>query len=561
MEVLASSDPPPKASAQTQQLEKPAALEAINKPHNVDHGVPSAVQEDTAYLQGFRFWAVSVVIAVLLFLVNLETTVVTTALVAITNDLGNFDIVSWVLSSYLLGYVGFIVLSAKLSDIFGRKQIILLCAALFTVFSGGCGAAASMPQIIILRAFQGLGGGGCFALSTVLIIELVPPKSYAKYVAYTGIVIVVAAVLGPIIGGVISSNISWRWIFLINVPIGAFTFVLALIGIPNGFPIVDKALTNATTTVSFKQCIARLDIMGSILLLLASLSLTAAFEQVGSRFYWDSALILSLLLVSAALWAALLFWERRVSKLDGVCEPVLPWQFLTNRSMVGMLLGFFLLGGPITVTVFQLPQRFQLVNGLSGLDAGVRMLPFAVGVTVGSSVGARIADQFQTSTIFVVIAGSILQVIGLVLLSYLSTSVAIPSELYGYLVLIGFGCGINYSTLYLMIPITVHSRDRAVGMGTGNQFRMMGSAVSLAIATTVFRSFTEPTFERLGIDASAQTNVALDLSVLSLESREELRSILALGYNRQMIVLSGFAAAQIPAALLMWKRGKFQTEW
>ncbi|KAI0472610.1 putative efflux pump antibiotic resistance protein [Xylariaceae sp. FL0804] len=520
----------------------------------------STAQGTPVYLQGFRFWTVTAVInprvdsiSTLLFLVNLETSVVTTALVSITNDLGNFDIVSWVLTSYLLGYVGFIVLSAKLSDIYGRKTAVIICIFLFTVLSGGCGAANTMLQVIILRAFQGLAGGGCFALSTILLIELVPPHKYAVFVAYTGIVIVMSSVLGPIVGGAISTNTTWRWIFLINVPLGSITLALAFVGIPSGFPLQAQRHSNSTRPMKAAN-ISRLDIAGSALLLLATLSITAAFEQAGSSFAWDSALIITLLVVSVLLWVGLVLWERRVCLADTICEPILPWQFLTNRVIVGMLLGFFLLGGPITVAVFQLPQRYQLVNGLSALDAGVRMLPFAGGVTIGSSLGARIADQFKIPAIFIVLTGSIFQIVGLALLTSLPTSVAVPTEIYGYLILTGFGCGINYSLLYLMIPIMTQPRDRAVGMAMGNQFRFIGSAVGLALATTVFQRYLSVTFRQLGIDPASGLGLAGSLVELEPSSQEVLRQALGRAYNRQMLVLCIFSAAQVPCSLLMWKK-------
>ncbi|ETS78083.1 hypothetical protein PFICI_10145 [Pestalotiopsis fici W106-1] len=506
------------------------------------------------YLTGIRFWAVSIVIAVVLFLVNMEATVVATSLVAITDELGGFDIESWILSSYLLGYVGSIVLAAKLSDAFGRKTITLICIAIFTIFSGGCAAAASTTQIVILRAFQGLGGGGCFALATILLIELVPPHKYGQYVAYTGIAIAIGSVSGPLIGGAISAHTTWRWIFLINVPVGVVIFAGAYLGIPNGFPFHHENPTSSEKQKVAGHALEKLDIPGASLLLLASITLTAAFEQAGSRFAWNSPLIIVLLVLSPILWILLVLWERRVSLAGKSREPVLPWEFLTDRVIVGMLLGFFLLGAPITVTVFQLPQRFQLVNGLSGFDAGVRILPFAGGITVGSSIGAKLASQFRLPAVYVVLFGSSLQIIGLALMTTLPSSLSVPATVYGYQVIAGFGCGVSYAVLYLMIPFTTGRRDRAVGMGTGNQFRMMGSAVALAIATTIFRTYTAPAFAKVAIDPSNESDLAVRIMALTDSAREELRESLAAGYIRQSLVTVVFAAVQIPAALLMWKK-------
>jgi MFS family permease len=174
-------------------------------------------------------------VALLLFLTTVETFIATTSLVAISKDFERFDNVGWVLTGYTLGYVPVIIICAKLSDIFGRKIVLLVCIFLFTAFSGGCAAAQTMTQLqvyillvsawrywpkwlksIALRGLQGVGGGSCFALATIVTVELVPSAKLGPVVARLGVAIVMAMVLGPIIGGAISQNTTWRWIFLIK---------------------------------------------------------------------------------------------------------------------------------------------------------------------------------------------------------------------------------------------------------------------------------------------------------------------------------------------------------
>jgi MFS family permease len=174
------------------------------------------IHRDIVYMQGPRLWLSMTLVALLLFLTTVETFIATTSLVAISKDFERFDNVGWVLTGYTLGYVPVIIICAKLSDIFGRKIVLLVCIFLFTAFSGGCAAAQTMTQLIALRGLQGVGGGSCFALATIVTVELVPSAKLGPVVARLGVAIVMAMVLGPIIGGAISQNTTWRWIFLIK---------------------------------------------------------------------------------------------------------------------------------------------------------------------------------------------------------------------------------------------------------------------------------------------------------------------------------------------------------
>ncbi|KAI0010006.1 major facilitator superfamily MFS-1 [Xylariaceae sp. FL0662B] len=515
---------------------------------------------DQKYLEGSHFWLVTIALSVQVFMVNLEIPVLTTALVAIVTELSGFDKLSWVVSSYLLGYVAVIIIFAKFSDILGRKPIFMLSIIVFIIFSAACSAAQTITQLIIFRAFQGIGGGGCFSLSQVIITNLVPPERYSKYTSQLSIVSSLALLVGPIIGGVISSHTTWRWIFIINVPISSVALGFTIVGMPRdfGFSGISGYHPHTWDRIISKSTLAKVDIPGTFLLLFAVLSLTAGFEEADSEFPWKSAYVITLLVVSACFWAVLLLWERFVTLCRSVREPVLPWRFFTNRVMIGVLLGLLFLGGPMIVSMFQLPERFQLVYALSGLDAGVRLIPFSLAVPFGTGLASGIASRFKIPAIFILLAGSCVQVIGFALLGTLSVTLEIPARIYGFEIIAGFGCGMNFTPSFLVIPRAVESHDHAVGFGAGNQFRMMGGAIMIAISTSVFNSSVRPYLAELFGFADTNTLVTLgyELGSLPLEMQNEIRVILAKGYNRQMLVLCASAAAQIPAALLLWKRNQ-----
>ncbi|KAI1117373.1 putative multidrug resistance protein fnx1 [Nemania sp. NC0429] len=515
----------------------------------------SAGQQDVEYIQGLRFWLICAAIAVVMFLVNLEVPVVITALVAITNDLQGFENVGWVISSYLLGYVGVIVICAKFSDIFGRKLILMLSIVFFIIFSAACSAAQTMVQLIIFRAFQGIGGGGCWSLATIIVIELVPPEQYAKFVANISIVNAIALLLGPIIGGAIASNTNWRWIFIINIPIGLPALVLSFCFIPKDFPYHGRPNDNTKVPKSWlaKSTLSRIDLPGTIFLLFATLALTAAFEEADKRFPWRSAYVISLLSISGVFWICLAFWERRTTLSDTIREPILPWRFLLNRQMMGILLNFIFLGGPTVICMFILPQRFQIVYGTSGLEAGVRLIPFTAVIPLGSLFASSLAGRAKVPPFYLLLLGSVLQILGFALIGTLPSTLDIPSRIYGYQALAGWGCGINFSLLFILIPFVNEKRDNAVGLGAGSQFRFMGSAIVLAISTSVFNSYVRPRLEsQLGIsDPDALTHI---LPSLSKALQEQARHIVAEGYSHQILVLAVSAGLQIPATLLLWQK-------
>ncbi|KAH7313897.1 major facilitator superfamily domain-containing protein [Stachybotrys elegans] len=511
------------------------------------------------YPQGAQFWLLSSCIALMMFMTNLEIPVITTALVAITDDLGGFEDAGWTIASYLLGYVSVSVISAKLSDIFSRKLVFMVTIAIFIIFSAACAAAQTIIQLIVFRAFQGVGGGGCFALCNIMVIEIVPAEQYPQYVSNIAIVNALALVLGPILGGVISANTTWRWIFIINIPIALTPFVIAWFVMPNDFPYQGLPPGHPSAKPVGSSKLGRIDFPGTILILLATLGITSAFEQAGRSFPWRSAYVISLLTISGILWILLLLWERRITLYPKTeREPVLPWRFFINREMMGVLLNFFFLGGPTINTMFIIPLRFQVVYQTSGLTAGIRLLPFTGALPVGAFVASLLAGRLKVPAIFLILSGSILQVIGFALLSTIPTTLSVPSEIYGYEFISGMGCGINYALLFILIPHVSESIDHAVGMGAAGQLRMIGSTVVLAISTSIFNSHIRPRMEDILGSMPASSEWALSSSeaigLLPQQVQGDIRQVLAEGFNWQILTLCISAALQIPAALMILRK-------
>ncbi|KAI1775031.1 major facilitator superfamily domain-containing protein [Hypoxylon cercidicola] len=222
--------------------------------------------------------------------------------------------------------------------------------------------------------------------------------------------------------------------------------------------------------------------------------------------------------------------------------------------MAGLLLGFTLVGGPMAVMIFQLPQRFQLIHGFSPLEAGARIIPFGAAVPCGTIVAANILSKTRLPAVYVILAGTALQIVGFALLGVLPSTTEVPPGIYGYQVLGGVGCGANYQTMYLAIAFVADPRDRAVGMGAADQVRTIGSVLGLSIVTSVFNGYVQPLLAGIGISSSdVVANLAQQRGV-SDQLRQQINQILGEGYNKQMLAMVGFSAAQLLTVTLMWKR-------
>ncbi|KAL4860797.1 hypothetical protein BDV12DRAFT_204680 [Aspergillus spectabilis] len=494
--------------------------------------MPAAAQpETTDFITGWKLAVLLLGISIAIFLPNLEVSIVSTALVTIANDLQGFSKTGWVVIAYLITYTGFIIIWAKLSDILTRKWSLIASLAVFIIGSAICGASNSMTMLIVFRALQGLGGAGCFSISMVVFFELIPPGKYPKYGSLLSADVALATLLGPIIGGAIADGTSWRWVFLLNLPIGALAAVALAVFLPNEFPYHGSRPQPPDN----KRSLQRVDFIGTLLL------------------SWSSALTISLLTISAILWISFVVWEYLATKETWVVEPVFPFRFFPNRYWMGMLLQSFFLGVPFTMLVIALPQRFQTVNSMSALDAGVRLLPYAMLAPVGSLV-SNIIFMRRPVPIPLLIAGATFQVLGLALLVADPVRESLPAKLYGYEILAGFGVGITFGTLVTITPSSVEPRDLATATGAMIQFRQMGSTIGLSIGSSLLNSYLKghlapPVLSALELESLLQ-NIRVILT-LPPDLQQVTREAFASAFELQLKVVIGFAAALFPSILLM----------
>ena len=331
--TLASDSEPRSSTSPPTPSEKADDGDAAAVTPPVEAVAPSA--SPFRKLAGWRLVVVETCLCLGLLLSIVDASIVATALVSIEDYFGEFFESIWVVLSYLLSYMVFALLWGRLSDVLGRKWMVVAAWAIFTAFSLGCGLATSLNQLIAFRALQGVGGSGLYSLCNVLIPEITPRKHFATMSAATGVVFAISSVLGPVLGGVISQDSSWRWIFLLNVPCGVVALAVLIVAWPN------PPNPYGNLSAPLLALIHHVDFFGTFLLLSTSVLLIFALEQAGAaEFEWNSPVIISTLTVSAACFVGLVGWITFLDLMKGKVpiNPILPVRLLTNRILMAAIL-------------------------------------------------------------------------------------------------------------------------------------------------------------------------------------------------------------------------------
>jgi EmrB/QacA subfamily drug resistance transporter len=452
---------------------------AITTPHRAHHGpdddppadptqaapVPAdAITDDAPALSHRQILVIFCGLGMGMLLAALDGTIVSTALPTIVGDLGGFDHYAWVVTAYLLASTVSTPIYGKLGDLYGRKRLFQFAIVLFLVGSALCGMATSMGTLIAFRFVQGLGAGGLIVVAQAIIADLVSPRERGRYQGYLGAMFGASSVAGPLLGGFFTDQLSWRWVFYVNVPLG-IAALLVTTRVPPSRPRVGRP---------------RIDYLGSALLTGAITAVVLLTTWGGNEMAWGSPTILGLGVAAVAMLVVFTWVEAQVP------EPVLPLRLFRDRTFNVATTTMFIVGVAMFATVSYLPLFLQIVAGASATNSGLLLVPLMAGLLGASMIAGQAITRTGRYRLFPVVG------MGFVVLAILLLSTMGPDTSQfttsAFMAILGVGFGLVMQVMVLVAQNSVPSGDLGVATSSVNFFRSVGGSVGVAVFGALFNS-------------------------------------------------------------------------
>ncbi|MGH3256317.1 MAG: MDR family MFS transporter [Streptosporangiaceae bacterium] len=469
-----------------------------------------------------------------ILLAMLDNLIVSTALPRIVGDLGGVAHLSWVVTAYILASLIVTPFYGKLGDMYGRKRFFIVAIVIFLAGSALAGQSHSMAELIAFRAVQGLGAGGLMVGAMATLGDIVSPRERGRYMSYMMVVMMLATLGGPLIGGFITTDFSWRWIFYINLPVGGAALVYII----------------TTLHLPAKRVSHKVDYLGGGLLAVAATSLVLLATWGGTEYSWGSGQIIGLGLLAVAAAAAFCMVEMRVA------EPILPLHVFKNRNFSVTMALTFLTGLAMFGALTFLPLYQQTVQGESPTISGLALTPMMIGVTITSILAGQVTTRTGRYKIFPILGGAIMG--GAM---YLLTNLGIGTTRTTsaiYYVILGLGMGFLMQMVSLIAQNSVEQKDMGVASSARMFFQQIGGSLGVAAFGAIFaRRLTESLAAAAGtgVHVSASGGSVNPATVNSLPAPEKHDVFFAIAHAVQSVFIWA-----LPAAVLIFVLALFIKE-
>src|SRR5713226_54474 len=443
---------------------------------------------------------IAIIIGVLLgmLLASLDQTIVGTALPRIVANLGGLEHYAWVVTAYLLASTVSIPIYGKLSDIYGRRIIFIGGMVIFLAGSALTGTSQYMTQLIIYRGIQGLGAGALMPIAMAIIGDIFPPAERGKWQGLIIAVFGLTTIIGPTLGGWITDNWGWRWVFYVNMPLGAIAILTA------GF-VLPRTVRRVRHTI---------DYFGAIMLVAGAVALLLAFSWAGTQYAWNSGQIIGLF-IAAAVLLTLFFWlETRTA------EPIITPQLFTNSIFLISVIAIFLVSAGMFVAILYLLLFAQGVLGESATNSGAVLTPMMAAFIFSSLVGGHLLSRTGRYKVLAII-GFAVAAIGMFLLSRMAVTTT-QGEIVRNMIITGLGAGVLLSLFTIVVQNAFPYRQLGEVTATLNFFRSIGSTIGVAVMGTIMTNAFQSNLQRNMPQALTRLASARHLPLAQLQNPQLL---------------------------------------
>jgi EmrB/QacA subfamily drug resistance transporter len=493
-------------------------------PAEVDWKAPTLEEDPALGLSHRQKMEILFAVMLGLFLGALDQTIVGPALPTIATDLQGNDLYVWAITIYLLTSTISVPFWGKLSDIYGRKPIFMIGIGIFLVGSALSGLSQSMPMLIVFRGIQGVGAGALFPVALAIIGDMFTPQERGKYQGLFGAVFGLAFIIGPLVGGFLTEQVSWHWIFYVNIPIG----IVSLIVIQRLLP-----------TIKTPRATKNFDILGGIIFTIAITFLLVGLtnKQFGD---WVDPTVGGFIL--AGLVGILLF----IAAEARAKEPIIPLDLFRNRTYASSMVSTFFASFAFFGAIIFLPRWFQFVHGFSPTNSGFAILPMMAGLILSSIVSGLIVSRTGRYK-WLLVGAIVLMGVGTALMTNLTADTPLPIVWF-WMFLVGLGVGPTFSVFTIVVQNAVPFSVLGVATSNLTFFRQIGGSVALAIVGTIFgSSFLEQIGPQLGI-AGVPPEVAAGFAQATSSGTLDFNNLTGVGDLGAAILAAIPAAAQAVVA-------------